>query len=73
MKTSLPFAVAAELQTFKLTQVISNLDHCHGVLTFRNEVMSPPHQKINCFFFWRPHRARIHWNLKDLSGEGFPL
>ena len=45
----------------------------HGVLTFRTEVMSPPNEKINCFFIWRHHRARIRWNLKDSSGEGFPL
>ena len=49
------------------------LEAYHGVLTFRTEVMSPPNEKINCFFIWRHHRARIRWNLKDSSGEGFPL
>ena len=45
----------------------------HGVLTFRSEVITPPNQKINWYFIWKPHRARIRGNLKDSSGEGFPL
>ena len=41
----------------------------HGVLTFRTQVMSPPHQKINCSLILGHHRARIRWNLKDSSRE----
>ena len=41
----------------------------HGVLTFRTQVMSPPHPKINCSLILRHPRARIRWNLKDSSRE----
>ena len=46
---------------------ISNQEH--GVLTFRTQVMSPPHPKINCSLILRHPRARIRWNLKDSSRE----
>ena len=37
-------------------------DTQHGVLTFRTQVMSPPHGAINCSLICRPRRARICWN-----------
>ena len=47
---------------FALEKTLSPTDMFHGVLTFRNEVISPPNQKINYFLMLRHFVTRIFWN-----------